>query len=103
MMDVQLTGDGAHRPFLGVVEAQDLRLDVWRRHHGRVPSGRVALQPVSAMTTATQKPLADELRAPARAPMTVRDRSPGPIRQDGCLARTDRRARCQQIIGWRWG
>jgi hypothetical protein len=55
------------------------------------------------MTTATQEPLAEQLRAPARAPMTVRDRSPGPIRQDGCLARTHRRARRQQIIGWRWG
>jgi hypothetical protein len=35
---VQLTGDGAHRPFLGVIEAQDLCLDVRRRHHVRVPS-----------------------------------------------------------------
>jgi Resolvase, N terminal domain len=61
------------------------------------------LAPVSAMTTATQEPLADELRAPASAPMTVRDRSPGPILRDICVARTHRRARRQQIIGWRWG
>jgi hypothetical protein len=27
-MDVQLTGDGAHGPFLGVVEAQDLRFNL---------------------------------------------------------------------------
>jgi hypothetical protein len=100
-MDVQLTRDGAHRPFLGVIEAQDLCLDVGRRHHGRVPSGRVALQPVSAVTTATQKPLADEWRTPTTAPVTVRDRSSGPILRDICVARTHRRARRQQIIGWR--
>jgi hypothetical protein len=42
VVHVQLTGDGADRPFLGMVVAQDLRLDVRRRHHGvRVPSGRV--------------------------------------------------------------
>jgi hypothetical protein len=77
-MDVQLTRDGTHRPFLGVIEAQDLCLDVRRRHRVRV-SGRVALQPVSAMTAAAQKPLADELRAPATTPVTVCDHSPGPI------------------------
>jgi hypothetical protein len=39
VMDVQLPGDGAHRPFFGVIKAQDLCLDIGRRHHGRVPSG----------------------------------------------------------------
>jgi hypothetical protein len=39
---VQLTGDGADAPLLGVVVAQDLRLDVRRRDHGSVLSGRVA-------------------------------------------------------------
>jgi hypothetical protein len=38
VMDVQLTRDGANGPFLGGVEAQDLCLDVRRRHHVRVPS-----------------------------------------------------------------
>jgi len=42
VMHVQLAGDGAHRPFLRVVVAQDLRLDVRRCRHGRVPSARVA-------------------------------------------------------------
>ncbi len=42
MMHVQLTGDGADAPLLGVVVAQDLRLDVRRRDHGLVLSGRVA-------------------------------------------------------------
>ena len=42
MVHVQLAGDGAHRPFLRVVVAQDLRLDVRRCRHGRVPSARVA-------------------------------------------------------------
>ena len=41
-MDVQLTRDRADGPFFGVVEAQDLRLDVRRCHHGRVPLDRVA-------------------------------------------------------------
>src|SRR5208283_288177 len=100
-MDVQLTGDGAHRPFLGVIEAQDLCLDIRRRHHGWVPSGRVALQPVSAMAAAAQEPLADEWRTPAAAPMTVRDRPPRPILRSSCVARTHRRARRQQIIGGR--
>ena len=44
-MDVQLTRDGADGPFFRVVEAQDLRLDVRRCHHGRVPSDRVAQRP----------------------------------------------------------
>ena len=34
VVDVQLPGDGADRPLLGVIVAQDLRLDVRRRHHG---------------------------------------------------------------------
>jgi len=42
VVHVQRAGDGAHRPFLRVVVAQDLRLDVRRCHHGRVPSARVA-------------------------------------------------------------
>ncbi len=103
VVDVQLTGDGADRPLLGVIEAQDLGLDVRRCHHGWVPSGRVALQPVSAMAAAAQEPLAYEWRTPATAPMTVRDRSPGPILRSCCVARTHRRARRQQIIGGRWG
>ena len=103
VVDMQLARDGAHRPFLGVIEAQDLCLDVRRRHHGRVPSGRVVLQPVSAVTAAAQEPLADEWRAATTAPVTVRDRSPGPILRNSCVARTLRRARRQQIIGWRWG
>ncbi len=42
VVDVQLPGDGADRPLLGVVVAQDLRLDVRRRHHGVwALSGRV--------------------------------------------------------------
>jgi hypothetical protein len=41
-MDVQLTRDRADAPFFGVVEAQDLRLDVRRCHHGPVLSNRVA-------------------------------------------------------------
>jgi hypothetical protein len=42
VVDVQLTGDGSDRPFLGVVVAQYLHIDVRRRHHGVwVPSGRV--------------------------------------------------------------
>ena len=52
-----------------------------------VPSGRVALQPVSAMTAAAQEPLANELRAATTAPVAVRDRSPGPILRDSCVAR----------------
>ena len=42
VMHVQLTGDGADAPLLDVVVAQDLRLDVRRRDHARVLSGRVA-------------------------------------------------------------
>ncbi len=42
VVDVQLTGDGSGRPFLSVVVAQYLRLNVRRRHHGVwVPLGRV--------------------------------------------------------------
>ena len=41
VVHMQLTGDGAHRPLLGVVITQDLRLDIRRCHHGRVPSGPV--------------------------------------------------------------
>jgi hypothetical protein len=93
----QLTGDGANRPLLGVVEAQDLCLNVRRRHHVWVPIGRIALRPVSPTTAAAQESLADEWRAATTAPVTVRHRSPGPI------LRTHRRARRQQIIGWRWG
>ena len=103
VMDVQLTRDGANRPFLGVVEAQDLCLDVRRCHHVRVPSDRVALQPVSAMTAAAQEPLADQRRAATTTPVTVRDRSPGPFLRDSCVARTHRRARRQQIIHRRRG
>ncbi len=102
VVDVQLARDGADRPFLGVIEAQDLCLDVRRRHHVGVPSGWVALQPVLATTAAAQEPLADELRAPTTTPMTVRDRSPGPILRNSCVARAHRRARRQQIIGSRW-
>jgi len=61
VVDVQLTRDGAHRPLLGVIEAQDLCLDVKRRHHVGVPSGWVALQPVSAMTAAAQEPLTNTI------------------------------------------
>jgi hypothetical protein len=43
-MDVQLTRDGADGSFFGVVEAQDLRLNVRRCHHGRIPSDRVVAQ-----------------------------------------------------------
>ncbi len=46
--------------------------------------------------------LADEWRAPTTAPVTVRDRSPGPILRNSCVARAHRRARRQQIIGSRW-
>ena len=42
VMHVQLTGDCTHCPFLSVVAAQDLRLDVRRRHHVLVLSGLVA-------------------------------------------------------------
>ena len=42
VMHLQLTGDGAHCPFLSVVVAQDLRLDVRRRHHVLVLSDLVA-------------------------------------------------------------
>jgi hypothetical protein len=59
--------------------------------------------PVSATTAAAQKPLADELRAPTTTPVTVRDRSSGPILRGRCVARAHRRARRQQIIGWQWG
>ena len=45
VMDVQLPRDGADGPFFGVVEAQDLRLDVRRCHHSRVPSNPVAQRP----------------------------------------------------------
>ncbi len=42
VVDVQLPGDGAGRPFLCVIVTQYLRLDVRRRHHGVwVPSDRV--------------------------------------------------------------
>jgi hypothetical protein len=42
VVNMQLAGNGADGPFLGVVVAQDLHLDVRRRHHGvRSPSGRV--------------------------------------------------------------
>jgi hypothetical protein len=58
------------------------------------PSVGSALQPVSAMTAAAQEPLADEWRAP----VTVRDRSPGPILRDSCVARTLRRGRHQEIL-----
>ena len=42
VMHVQLTGDRADGPLLGVIIAQDLRLDIRWRHHGRVPSACVA-------------------------------------------------------------
>ena len=42
VVHVQLTGDGADAPLLDVIVAQDLRLDVRRRDHARVLSGRVA-------------------------------------------------------------
>ena len=42
VVHMQLTGDGAHRPFLSVVVAQDLGLDVRGNHHVRVLSGRVS-------------------------------------------------------------
>ena len=42
VVDMQLPGDGADRPLLGVIVAQDLRFDVRRHHHGvRAPSGHV--------------------------------------------------------------
>ena len=42
VVHVQLAGDGAGGPLLGVIVAQDLRFDVRRRHHGvRAPSGGV--------------------------------------------------------------
>src|SRR4051794_21111745 len=40
VVDLELAGDGADGPLLGVVVAQDLRLDLTRCHHGlRVPCG----------------------------------------------------------------
>src|SRR5450432_2320877 len=44
-MHMQLTGDGANRPLLGVVVTQDSRLDIRRCHHGLAPSGRVVVGP----------------------------------------------------------
>src|SRR5271167_3118763 len=41
-MHVQLIGDGADRPLLGVVITQDLSFDIRWCHHGRAPFGRVA-------------------------------------------------------------
>jgi hypothetical protein len=42
VVHVQLTGDGANRPFLSVIVAQDLDLDVRRNHHVRILSGRAS-------------------------------------------------------------
>ena len=42
VVDMQLPGDGANRPLLGVIVAQDLRFDVRRHHHGVwAPSGHI--------------------------------------------------------------
>ena len=88
------------RPLLGVIVAQDLCLDVRRRHHARVLSGRVALRPRRPRrrrrnpwrTNAGQ-------RRPHQWQCEVvrRGRSSGIAASLG----DHRRARRQQIIRWR--
>ena len=85
VMDVQLPRDGADRPFLGVVEAQDLRLDVRWRHHGRVPSGRVVHSPLGddrgdAKTLDGRVPGTAD-RTSDSAMIGRRGRSTGPLRR----------------------
>ena len=91
-MHVQLRGDGADGPFLGVVVAQDLRLGVGLRS----PWGFV-LRPGMANTaataiTATQKPLPKLRQAGTTAPMTVRRRPPGRHGRGTRVARDRHRA-----------
>ena len=51
------------RPFLGVVVAQDLRLDVRWGHHGALRSVRVVANTAATAIAATQEPLTEERRA----------------------------------------
>ena len=105
VVDVQVRPrDDAHRPFLGVIEAQDLCLDAGGvTMFGFHPVG-YATSRVSPTTAAAQKPLAEEWRAPTTTPVTMRDRSSGPILRDSWSARTlTGEPGANEYIGRRWG